>query len=362
MLINGYRDFASLFPFDEKITIISSMDKALSNKIYYATFVLALFVVALHASYLEFLDPSLAGYDFAYIIQRLFLVICDAAVPTFFAISGFLLFSKFTLKGYPKMLLRKVFSLVIPYFIWSATALVIMQVIYPLIQGEAITMTFQSAVVDLLLAKECPHLWFIQPLAVYFVASPILYFTFKWLKKWSIVIPIALFFVYMFFRPYYGGVLLWIPLFFTGSYLAYFKIPVLNSYRPRSMSYIAIGVMSALAVTFTLTHAEYEDYAYYVYRFAAPLLVWFALDALSPLFKKEKIHPIFTTSAFIFFSHLFVVTGVKLLLELGLKSNSNYRCAALFFLVFFLASAIDLLITYLLQHFAKQAYKLLGGR
>lgn len=195
------------------------MSKALSNKIYYTTFVLAIFVIALHASYVDLLDVNLPGHDFGYIVQRLILVIGESAVPSFFVISGFLLFSKFTLQGYPRMLLSKVFSMVIPYFIWSITAFLIMQVIYPPMQGRAIEMTFQSALIDILMSNECPHLWFVRPLLVFFICSPLLYFVFKYLKKWSIFIPVALFFVYLFFRPDYGGIVLWIPLFFVGAYL-----------------------------------------------------------------------------------------------------------------------------------------------
>ncbi len=341
---------------------MTRISKGLSNKIYYVTFGLAILVMALHSSYLEVLDPTFAGYDFAYIIQRLFLVIGDAAVPTFFVISGYLLFSKFTLNGYPRMLLSKVFSLVIPYFVWSVLGLVFIQVLYPLMRGVPIEMTFQSVAIDILLANAVPHLWFVRPLLLYFICSPLLYFVFKYLKKWSIFIPAILFFVYIFFRPEYGGLLLFIPLFFIGSYLAYFDIPVLNCYRPRLFGIISIGVLLALSVTFTLTHAKFEDYAYYCYRFFAPLLVWFAFDVMTSLFEKEKIFAIFKTSGFIFFSHLGVVNGVKVLLQLGIKPDSNYNCALLFFLVVLVSCVIQLLITYLLLRFVRPVYKVLGGR
>ena len=338
------------------------MSKTLSNKIYYVTFILAILVVALHSSYVEFLDPSLEGYDFSFIIQRLFLVIGEAAVPTFFVISGFLLFTKFELNKYPKMLLSKVFSLVIPYLIWSVTASIIMQLIYPVIQGEAIEFSFGQFLLDILLANDCPHLWFVRPLLVFFICSPILYFVFKYLRKWSIFIPVVLFFVYLFFRPYYGGIILWIPLFFVGSYLSYFKISVLNPYRPRIIGWIALAVFVSLSIVFTLLHTEYEDYVYYVYRSFSPVLVWFSIDVLTSLFEKEKIREIFKTSGFIFFSHLFVVTGVKQVLQLMIPVNSNYHCALLFFLVLIFATAIDLVITYVLKKFANPVYKFIGGR
>jgi surface polysaccharide O-acyltransferase-like enzyme len=338
------------------------MNKILSNKIYYVTFVLAVFVIVLHSSYVEQLNPELIGYDFGYVFQRIFLVIGEAAVPTFFVISGFLLFSKFTLKDYPRMLLKKLFSLVIPYLFWSLLAFVIMQVFYPLIKGETIEITFKSAIVDILLAKECPHLWFIRPLLVFFICSPLLYFVFKCLKKWSIFIPVILFFVYMFFRPEYGGILIWIPMFFIGSYLAYFNIPIMNKYRPRLISIIAMVVFISLAIVFAFMHTQYEDYSYYCYRFVSPILVWLSLDILTSLFEKESVRDIFKTSAFIFFTHLFVVSGVKELLQLGIALDSNYNCVLLFFLVFVISFIIDIGITYLLKKFFHPVYRFLGGR
>ncbi len=338
------------------------MNKSLSNKIYYLTFALAIGVILLHASYLECLNPALDGYDFSYIVQRLFLVIGDACVPTFFVISGYLLFTKFTLKDYPRMLLGKLFSLVIPYFIWSIAAFIFMDLIYPPMNGAAIDVSFKSVVVDILLANEYPHLWFIRPLLVYFICSPLLYFILKYLKKWSILIPIGLFFVYMFFRPVYGGILLCIPLFFVGSYLSYFKVQITNQFKPRLFGIIALLILLSLSVVFTLTHTEFEDYAYYCYRFISPLIVWIAIDVIKPLFKKENILDIFKTSAFIYFSHLFIVNGLKVLFEMFVNIDSNYNCALLFFIISALSIGIDLCVTYLLMRFAKPVYKFLGGR
>ena len=338
------------------------MNKVLSNKIYYTTFILAILVIALHSSYLEFLNPNLSGYDFSFISQRIILVIGEAAVPSFFVISGYLLFRNFELKKYPRMLLSKVFSLVIPYFIWSVIAFLFMRLLWPVFTGEAVELTFKSVLVDILLANNYPHLWFIRPLVVYFICSPILYFIFKYLKKWSIFIPTILFFIYMFFRPIYGGLLLFIPHFFVGAYLAYFKIPTLNKHRPKLVGIITTVIFVSISVVFSITHAGFEDYAFYCYRFFSPLFVWFSFDLLKALFEKDKVHDIFKTSGFIFFSHLFIVNAFKILFELGIKTDSNYNCTLLFFLVLLVSTVMTLLLTYVLKRFAKPVYKLLGGR
>ena len=338
------------------------INKTLSNKIYYTSFILAIFVVVLHSSYVDFLNPSLTGYYFSYFIQRIFLVIGDAAVPTFFVISGYLLFTKFDIKKYPKLLLNKLLSLVVPYLVWSVLAFLLMRIFLPILSGGVIELDFKSTVINILMAEEFPHLWFVRPLLVFFTCSPLIYFTFKYLKKWSIVIPIILFFVYLLFRPEYGGILIWIPFFFVGSYLSYFKIPVTRQNHSRLTSIIVLVAFIFLALVFTLSHTEYEDNAYYFYRFISPLLVWVSLDLLTPLFEKEKIHEIFKTSGFIFFSHLGMVFAAKSVLEPLIKMESNYNCALLFFLVFLVSTTLELLFTYLLKRFAKPVYRFLGGR
>jgi len=338
------------------------MNKELSNKIYYTSFVLALFVMVFHASYLDFLDPTLPSYDVSYMVQRIFFVLGDAAVPTFFVISGYLLFAKFTLQGYPKMLLNKVFSLVIPYFFWSIFAFVFMQVLMPLMSGQSIEMTFQSAIVDILLSNSFPHLWFVRPLLVFFICSPLLYFVFKYLRKWCIFIPATLFFVYMFFRPEYGGTLIWIPFFFIGAYLSYFKVAVMNPLRPRLFGGIALAIWIAVAFVLSYFHSQYENIGYYCYRFASPLLIWFTLDLMRSLFEKESVHAIFKTSGFIFFSHLGMTFLSKMALEKAFPPNSNLNCLILFALVFLVSATLELLGTYLLQRFARPVYRFLGGR
>jgi hypothetical protein len=338
------------------------INKELSNKIYYSTFVLAVLVIAIHSSFVGYLDPATSGYSFSLIFQRIILTIADSAVPTFFVISGYLLFSKFTLKDYPRMLLKKVFSLVIPYFIWSIMGFLSVRVFYPLIRHEAIEMTFQSASLDILLANCCPQIWFVRPLLVFFICSPILYFIFKYLKKWSIFIPIAIFVIYIFFRPNYFGIVYWIPLFFVGCYLSIFSIPIFNRYHPQIVSIIAIAILVTMAGLLGGFNIAEEHTLYFVYRHISVVFIWLAIDIIYPLFEKEKVSEVFKISAFLFFSHRFITFSVSYLLELGIVKNTNYNCVLLFSLTWVISSIICVLLGYVLKRFANPVYRVLAGR
>ena len=338
------------------------MKKELSFKIYYSSFVLAILVIGLHSSFVGFLDPNLGGYSFSLTFQRVFLTIGDAAVPTFFVISGYLLFSNFTLIDYPKMLLKKVFSLVIPYFIWSILGFLFARIIFPLLNQESIELTFQSVALDILLSKCCPHIWFVRTLMVFFIASPILYFVFKYLKKWSIFIPVIVFAIYIFFRPDYFGILFWIPVFFIGSYLSYFDVPVFNKYKPRLVSIISMVILISIAILFSIFNVKEEGTLYYCYRHLSIVLIWLSLDIFYSFFFKEEIKDIFKISAFLFFSHVFITWSIDFLLRKIIPLDSNYKCVLFFFINWTISSLLCVGLGYILKRFANPVYKFLGGR
>lgn len=337
------------------------MSKEISNKIYYATFIMAILVVAIHSSFTGFLDPVANGYQFSLTIQRIFLTLGDAAVPTFFVISGYLLFNNYVLKDYPKMLLKKLFSLVIPYFLWSILGFLAVRIIIPAIKKETIELTFQSVALDILLSNGCLHIWFIRPLVVFCICSPLLYFVFKYLKKWSIFIPIIVFVIYIFFTPNYYGILLWIPLFFVGCYLSYFKIPIMNHFKPRligAFSLILLLVVASLIAGFNVNDMSV---IYFIYRHLSVALLWISFDVLFSLYQKESVHEVFKISAFIFFFHFSIAQLFGLIFRARVNLT-NYNCVLFFFLTWIITSTISVSIGYVLKRFANPLYQILAGR
>lgn len=93
------------------------IERGLPHKIYCASFLLAILVVGIHCSFLDSPNPELVGFGLSFTLQRFFIAIGDVTVPMFFVISGYLHFCKFSLESYPRMLLRKVSTLVIPYLL-----------------------------------------------------------------------------------------------------------------------------------------------------------------------------------------------------------------------------------------------------
>ena len=80
-------------------------------------------VVGIHASCRILLTGE---YDsWVSMLNRYVNVLCDMAVPTFFSISAYLFFLKFQIGDYFKKLRSCIKSLIIPYFIFSALGLLL---------------------------------------------------------------------------------------------------------------------------------------------------------------------------------------------------------------------------------------------
>ena len=337
------------------------MNKETSNKIYYVTFFMAILVIALHSSFASYLDKDAAGYIFSFTIQKSIFTFADAAVPTFFTISGYLLFNNYILKDYPKMLLKKLFSLVIPYFIWSVFGFLFSRIIVPLIKQETLELTFQSVALDILLANGCLQIWFIRPRVVFCICSPLLYFLFKYLKKWSIFIPITLFIINIFFIPNYYGIIFWIPLFIVGSYLSNFKIQIINHFKPRMLAIIALIILLTSAFLLARFNVSEESKIYFIYRHLSVVFLWSSFDILYSLYQKESVNNVFKISAFMFFAHFPIALLYEDLLMKGI-SIDNSHIVILFFLTWLLTSITTVSLGYLLKEYANPFYRIIIGR
>ena len=139
-----------------------------------------------------------------------------------------------------------------------------------------------------------------------------LYFLFKGLRRFSILIPVALLTLYLFIRPDYYGLLLWIPPFSIGANLSFFKVKVENAFYPRVVALVSLCLLLLLAFLLSYFKVDFEEKWYFAHRFLSPVMLWLSLDLFRPLFERERIGEVFKTSPFIFFSHIFFVYSLKL--------------------------------------------------
>lgn len=197
---------------------------------------LAILVVILHCntrfSNLDSNTIELGIYNF---IRTIFSnALCHIAVPTFFFISGYLFFltrGGGFLKEYKRKLIKRFYTLIIPYFIWNVIYIVLSIVIkYKLDYkhffeeyGYIWELFYNSCswgdVMQPLTGPFLYPLWFIRDLIILSIISPIIYILTKKLRIFYVTI---LFIIYILFLwPNIPGLSMNAIFFFSaGAYLA----------------------------------------------------------------------------------------------------------------------------------------------
>ena len=121
--------------------------------------------------------------------------LCWLAMPTFFMISGYLLFQNYTARTYPMKMWRRVKKLLIPYIVWNVTFVVIylsLSKVVPRLGLRVATFgldTVKGALFKILNVFELPidgPLWFIRTLFLLALISPLLYVFMRWSKVLTI--------------------------------------------------------------------------------------------------------------------------------------------------------------------------------
>ncbi|MDD5674831.1 MAG: acyltransferase family protein, partial [Chitinivibrionales bacterium] len=169
---------------------MTAISPYLSRKIAILSFVSIILVVFIHAKTVDFIAPTGSHfYAVNFLIQN-FIIECIAriAVPLFFAFSGFLFFATLTPTpaGFKKKLSSRLRTLVVPYLLWNCMGLLLLLVLQSMhgnvsFSGEKLIRSY--TIVDFL-GRIYPHpvqfqFWFLLDLAVYFIASPLLYVLLK---------------------------------------------------------------------------------------------------------------------------------------------------------------------------------------
>lgn len=325
------------------------MESKRSNRITNINFVCTILIVILHCRIsAENIDTS--HYVYYPYLYKWTSVLTDVAVPTFFAMSAFLLFRNYTINKYKSKLKSRVKSLLIPYFIFSALFLIFAYSVTYFLKGE-IQLTFKQGVEEFLLASNNPPTWYLRTLFLFVVLSPIYFYFAKILNLWVIrTVSIGLMaFLCIHIQPY-SSLLFWSPIliYFTGVAIKNnkFKQILTRADRifPSYLSYLAIFV---LFISITIT-AEYPEKStiYYLFRMFSPILVFIISDLFT--WKPLKIQ---RYSFFIFLTHWLPMYATK-----PISGHPLLNIPRILFVLFFCIA-----IAYIIEHFSPKLYKILAG-
>lgn len=154
--------------------------------------VLTLFIILLHGHYspkLLCLSDCPLWYDY---LEHFMVNVFTAAVPTFFAISAYLLFRNYeNLNDYKNKVKSRVYSLIIPYLCFSTGLLIITNVLLYIKNGSVET-TMHSIINDIYYCKYDSPIWYLRALFYYVLFSPIVLFFLKKGMCWILFIISAI--------------------------------------------------------------------------------------------------------------------------------------------------------------------------
>jgi hypothetical protein len=193
------------------------METKKSNRITNINFVCTILIVILHCRISE-KNINCAQFDYYPYLLKWTSVLTDVAVPTFFAMSAFLLFRNYSINKYWEKLKSRTKSLLVPYLTFSALFLIIAKIADYFLKGE-INLTFEQGVKEFLLASNNPPTWYLRTLYIFVIVSPIYFYILKFLNIWSISLTSIFFafFICIYMQPY-SSLLFWTPIliFFAG--------------------------------------------------------------------------------------------------------------------------------------------------
>lgn len=375
-----------------------------SRTIEWLRFVLAVAVVMIHTSMPSFVEyQPLSQQSVSSVVYYLFSCgLCNAAVPTFFFISGYLFFTKLHIwntQTYKEKIVKRARTIAVPYILWITIGLLLnagLPIVMQTLSGGG---TFSDAIsyfgdyigqrgylrvfwdcnrlgedplkLNNIIGVPMHHmypyvtpLWFLRDLMVVMVFSPIVYAMVKYCKKWGFIIVGLL----MAFN-------IWIPLegfnvrcFFFFSLGAYFQIYDKDFIRAFRKFEIPAYILAALLLFSSMAMYGVRGN---LSRISTWLFIVFGVISMiniaGRLLEKGfvKVRPFLSeTSFFIFAAHTVMITMISMKLISRLIPATNQ---ALYIISYFsricLAVVLCVTLYWILKKACPKVLSLLtGGR
>ncbi len=341
-----------------------------SNKaIHLLRFPLILSIVAIHSDTRE-VEQMENLYMFSQLMDFLKIYVLFPSLYTFFFISGYLFFreKKFSWQIYLHKLKRRVHTLLIPFLLWNAIALVaiwIWQTAFPesdsLLQKRVSDFRWQ----DFLLifwdkravtgSPSDPHsalllpFWFVQNLMVMVVLSPIVWIVIRYLKGFF---PIFLLAIYVFVDiPSYPGFNETSFLFFPLG--AWYGVWIKDGNRKMWLWLFAALMLLVVKWKFNTVYDILFCF----------LLVALTERIISYDFKMPAwANQLSSQSFFVFAAHMFFCSVIMKILNRIAFPHNDFSATIEFVSVVLINVLLCLLVGFLLRKLSPRIYSLLTGR
>lgn len=337
-------------------------DTYFSKKITVINFILSISIVILHANCSDLLNSNIIYLEKLFNFIR---IITDAAVPTFFIISAYLLYKNYDIKNYLRKLKRRISSNVVPYIIWSAFFLTCFLILdnIPII-GEIVNSSIEYSLSGifkyLLLAKSDPPLWFLRTLFEFVIISPIIYLLVRKNKVFGwIFFMIALIIngIIKFSYTELTSILFWMPIFIAGCNLSFHYFKIENVQRvDKRISYACLFILFIIGIS--LLNISDKSFIYYLYRMISPIAIWNIIDLfdINKLSESKYVN----YSFFIFCCHYPVIFVVKKILS-KVIGISTIGVLIIYIFTIIVSLIIILCLAFILKKYFNKIWNIING-
>lgn len=241
------------------------------------------------------------------------------AVPMFFFISGMLFFRNCEWKDIPQKLYRRIFSLVIPFFVWNILITgfhVMLDYIPPVAErmnGDSGINSIADFIEAVIKTRHTP-LWFISFLILYNITSPAILLIIK--NKWiGICCASGLFVGSVIYGWDYFALLHWMPVYLFGALAGrHLYSDNANEDKPvfnwQDHKFKGIILIATFLIGFALFLTNYDHQIYY--EFLGPLSAWFLADLFADSYIENASIKKWMSHTFIIFAlHHLVINIIE---------------------------------------------------
>lgn len=148
------------------------------NKVYFLQFISSVLVVMIHTYGTKDMTNIPLSYNIESFIS---FKLASVAVPLFFCLSGFLFFRNFKMDQLLTKWKKRVFSVLIPYFLWNLIYYIYFFVVTRLgiTNGEPVSFDIKTLIDAIFCFKYNEVFWFMFQLIIFILIAPLLYYLLK---------------------------------------------------------------------------------------------------------------------------------------------------------------------------------------
>lgn len=272
-----------------RLQLSNMNEKTLWERIVWYQFLFSIFVIWCHAENTAlFLQDGAAGNRLLMLETEVVRYFGRLGVAGFYLCSGYLFYRNFTLAKLAEKWKSRVYTLLLPYFIWNFIYYLVHYLIPKIpgmensIDNSVQVFSWQGLLDALIHYRYNPIFWYLQYLIIFVILCPVLYLALKnrYLGAAFLLVLLVLRSGYFidFENEFLGALGNWLVVYGAGAYAGlHFKTRIEHE-APSGLILAASGILAVICAVF-YTRCVNVVFSI-IYFLAAPIFIWLLLQKL----------------------------------------------------------------------------------